>query len=331
MPAAPESNETKTECVLRRTANATVVPVAHCNATACPDAGCALYSVPIGSQHHTDQLLQWYIYIFLAFGAVMYAKAFAQYTGAEAVTFHIRDTFYTAFLQRSMGWHDRHGTGELTESLARDAAQARKLHYDFWPPLVQSLTLLGGGIGVGLYLAWQFTLLVVVALPFVVVALAFDAKFMVGANAEMEDPAALEETSHADMIMRNLQIIVSQGRGSDYLRAYQEKARVTQQTVRGNMYKLALAFFTSQVVLMSFIGFISYWAMYNVVYLDGQPEDLICTIIPLINSVSQCSLALQWYVCRATCVGARCGRPSPFRAHAQLGGCVDPLRSLAVA
>ena len=233
-----------------------------------------------------------------------YLKVFAQFMGADALTYRIRACFYSAYVQRSMGWHDRHPTDELAQSLSREAAQARSLYYDCFPAIVMSISTLLTAVGLGLYYAPRFTLVYLIPLPLLVVCLAFDSKtIMGGGDTASHDAVFVDEATHTNMVINNRDIIASHGRLTDFFQEYEAKIKSTERHTLSQVKTLAVASFVSQNVLFSFLAFACYWGMYNVVYLEVDPEDFICSLIPLLNSALVCGLALQWLPNKAEALG----------------------------
>ena len=228
--------------------------------------GCAEERIHPGDEGRSDKLFPYFIYICLAFAFFAYFKAYSQYMSGEALTYKIRELLYGVFLRRSMGWHDKHPTGELNECLSLDAAQARLITIDYYPPIVQSASMLLGGVTIGIFFCWRFSLVFMALSPIMIFFMGLESTVLLQGEKPDEESAAavaLElEKQQGVMIVQNVKVITSVGRAQDFLETYARRVEASKRFLYGRLLGLQITSFLAQFCIYGYIGFGLWWAMW---------------------------------------------------------------------
>ena len=257
-----------------------------CTPTAAADCGAAgcttVYTQP-GDEDAINKLLPYLVYAAVVCSVFGFIGAYAQYAAGEGLTYRLRSLFFKHFLTQSVGWHDSHSTSELTDSLAVDAAAARSLHIDFYPPVIGATIGLLLSLVLGLFYCWEWALVTLTAAPLVVMMLSLEVAVILGKEKKNSGTlnALQREKQHGVLMIQNQKVITSMGRSQEYVDMYVERVGASMRSLRTQLGKSALQSFWSMFFINGlFTSFAFWWAFELQIEGTCSSEDFYKSFIP---------------------------------------------------
>ena len=257
--------------------------------TACGPAGCAASFTQPGDEDAINELLPYLVYCAVACSLFGFVNGYSQYIAGEGLTFRLRALFYDHFLKQSMGWHDAHATSELTESLAIDAAAARKLQLDQYPAVVGAMVGIFGSLFLGFFYCWQWSLVVMAVAPVIILFQSLEMALIMGKETNVsadQENASNAEKNHGVMMIQNQKMIAGVGRSKEFLGRYIDKVDASMGDLKAQLAKVAVLSFLSMFVTMGLFLSFSFWWAFEL-QIDGHcnNEEFMKSFIPFMFGI----------------------------------------------
>lgn len=215
--------------------------------------------------------VSYYCILFLITGVVVGIAMFLQISmftlAGEHLTLRMRKLAFEAMLRQEMAWFDlpSNSTGALCTRISSDASAIQGASGSPLGTLFQSFFTLTISIGLAMYYQWQLGLVTSVFIPFVLVALYFQTKMIMGSDSVQKEAFASSAKLAIEAIS-NIRTVAGLGREKTFEELYLNALRQPHMDAKKRSHVRGLIFgFAQSVPFFAYSGCMFYggWLVEN--------------------------------------------------------------------